>query len=127
LGAFSFKKTERIAKRADFEKLWRCGKKKHGDYFVIAYCPNRLGKSRLGVTVSKKVGCAVVRNRIKRLIREYFRLHKNVFHGTFDMNVIARAGAGDLSNPELNQALDGFLFEISEHRKKDESGILGPH
>jgi len=119
LGAFSLKKTERIAKKADFERLWRRGKKIHGDYLVVAYCPNRLEKTRLGVTVSKKVGCAVVRNRIKRLIREYFRLHKDIFHGTFDMNVIARAGAGDLSNRELNQALEGFLLEISEDSSED--------
>jgi len=113
LSAFSFEKTDRIVKRAEFKKLWKSGKRIYGDCFFIHYVKNDQENSRLGVTVSKRVGCAVVRNRIKRLIREFFRLHRAVFNDTVDMNVIAKAGAGELSNQKLRRALGKSFLKIS--------------
>jgi ribonuclease P protein component len=121
LSAFSFKKTDRILKRADFENLWKSGKKIYEGFFVVHYTKTGLGKSRLGVTVSKKVGCAVVRNRIKRLTREFFRLNRSRVNGAYDMNVIARAGINELSNEKIFQALERSLLRISP---EDFQGLL---
>ena len=107
----------RLFRKADFQRLSKYGRTIHRDHFVVAYCRNSLGNPRLGVTVSKKVGCAVIRNRIKRLVREYFRLNKALFDEAYDMNVIARSGAASLSSQEINQTLESILREMSKDNK----------
>jgi ribonuclease P protein component len=86
----------RIQERRDFKIVERQGGRASGPHFVV-FVQSR-GKSihRLGITVSRRVGGAVVRNRVKRLVREVFRRHKgDVPRG--DSVVIARTGAGNLS------------------------------
>ena len=122
LGAFSYTKSDRIVKRADFEMLRKSGKKIYGEFFVVHYLRNGLEKSRLGVTVSKKVGCAVTRNRMKRLIREYFRLRRIRFMRSYDMNVIARAGTGNLPNRTVYQALEKNFLKISKDCRNETAG-----
>jgi ribonuclease P protein component len=75
---------------------------------------NGLGNVRLGITVSKKVGCAVIRNRIKRLVREYFRLHRAELNTAYDLNFIAKPRAANVSSQEINQTLKDLLSEISK-------------
>jgi len=117
LSAFSLTKARRLLRRADFERLSKYGRTIHRDHFVVIYCRNSLGNLRFGVTVSKRVGCAVIRNRIKRLVREYFRLNKALFDEAYDMNVIARSGAASLSSQEINQTLESILREMSKDSK----------
>jgi ribonuclease P protein component len=114
LSAFSLTKAVRLSKRADFQRLSKYGRTIQRDHFAVTYCRNSLANLRLGVTVSKKVGCAVIRNRIKRLVRECFRLNKALFDEAYDMNVIARSGAASLSSQELNQTLEGIFREMSK-------------
>jgi len=99
-------------RRADFEKLYGDGSRIEGDYFVILYSPNGLGKMRLGVTVSKRVGHAVIRNRVKRLVREFFRLHKALFSDSYDVNVIAKSGTSNLSSRQIRGALEAMVRDI---------------
>lgn len=105
---FALVKADRLRKRADYLFLSANGKKIYTEHFLIVWSEGKTGRSRLGITVSRKVGNAVVRNRVKRLIREYFRLHKELFEKT-DYNVIARKGAGTLTYSgvclELEKAL----------------------
>lgn len=77
--------------------------------FTLIYSPNKEGKSRLGITVSKKIGNAVKRNRVKRLIREFFRLNKSRISGCYDVIFIARKGAVDLNYFKVYEELKGFL------------------
>ena len=56
---------------------------------------------RLGITVSRKVGNAVVRNRLKRWIREYFRCHRAGLTAPLDLSVIAKPGAAALSHAQI--------------------------
>lgn len=74
-----FPKDKRLRKRSDFIRVYREGKKFSGPYFTLYLLPVPARAGRLGLTVSKKVGNAAKRNRIKRVLREYFRCHQQHF------------------------------------------------
>ncbi len=109
----SFKKTDRILKRNEFIRLSKFGRKLHSEYFIILYAPGQYERSRLGITVTRKVGNAVKRNRIKRLIREYFRLNRHLLSGYWDINVIAKKEAADLSAQKIFESLCNVFERIS--------------
>jgi len=72
-GSAAFPKNLRLLKRSEFRKVYEEGERRTGQLAAVFYCPNGLGRTRLGITVSARVGNAVVRNRIKRRVREVFR------------------------------------------------------
>jgi ribonuclease P protein component len=124
--ALSLKKGERLLKRADFERLSKDGNRIDSDYFVILYRRNGLGKLRVGVTVSRRVGRAVIRNRVKRSVREHFRQHKGLFSDSYDVNVIAKSGTSDLSSQGIRAALDAIVRDILRDCKH-EAVLAGTH
>jgi len=77
---------------------------------------NGLGIRRLGVTVTKKTANAVRRNRIKRLIREFFRLNKPLLPEGHDFLIIARKDASGLKLKNVTEELGGILFN-EKYRK----------
>ena len=60
-------------------------------YLVLYARKNRTGTNRVGITVSKKLGHAVVRNRVRRRLREVYRLHESRFQPGWDIVVVARS------------------------------------
>lgn len=126
MGAFSLRKSERLLTRADFEKLSRCGERIENEHFIIVYSRNGFGKLRLGVTASKRVGPAVTRNRVKRLVREHFRLHKVLFAESYDVNVIAKDGTSDLSSRQIRGTLETMVRDILRDCKH-EAASAGTH
>lgn len=64
---------ERIRRRADYQRCYRDGRRRHGTFATLHYAPNSLDVARLGITATRKVGSAVERNRTKRRIREIYR------------------------------------------------------
>ena len=90
-----------------FRKLYSTGGK--GNALLVLYARrNRLGVNRIGVTVSKKLGKAVVRNRVRRRLREVYRLHESRFLPGWDIVVVARGRAVDATFPELTKAYLGL-------------------
>jgi len=110
MGNYSFLKNERLLKRSEFVNLNRSGKRSHSPHFVIIFKENGLGITRLGVTVTKRTGCAVKRNRIKRLLREYFRLHKAHFPQGYDVVIAAKKDANKLDFWDLQRELNKVIF-----------------
>ena len=70
--------------------------------------------SRIGITVSRKVGNAVVRNRIKRRVREYYRLHSIAVTKDWDFHVIAKKPAATLSFQQTVAMLDGLFDKFAK-------------
>lgn len=70
-------KAERIAKRADFVRVYSDGKKQFGRYVVVFALPTEHGLSRIGITATRKIGKANVRNRLKRWSREVYRTRRS--------------------------------------------------
>jgi ribonuclease P protein component len=89
---------QRIVKSSDFRSLYGTGRRLDAGKFVLFGRPNDLGFHRLGLTVSRKIGGAVLRNRWKRLLREAFRLTRERLPTGLDMVVIPRSAAA----PELS-------------------------
>lgn len=97
--------SESLRKNNDFQYVYRNGKSYANKYLVMYVLKNNSNKNRLGISVSKKVGNSVVRHRVKRLIKESYRLHENIFNSGLDIVVIARNSASTISYEEMESAL----------------------
>jgi ribonuclease P protein component len=81
-----------VRKGWEFEQTYRKGKRLHGPGFSLIYLRNNLGWNRLGISINGKIKGAVKRNRIKRIIRETFRLHREAFPSHADVIFTVRPG-----------------------------------
>lgn len=91
-GAETFPKAIRLRRRRAFLAVQRKGHRATTDHFVFYGRPNGGRPVRLGITVSRKVGNAVARNRLKRLVRDAFRRHPVSWRKGFDLVLVARQG-----------------------------------
>ena len=107
----SFGKHVRICKRRDFLAVYQQGVRSHSENFTVIVSRNQTGISRLGVTVSKKVGNAVQRNRIKRLIREFFRLNRSRLSTPQDIIVIAKKDSSFMKYQDICSELESHLIK----------------
>jgi ribonuclease P protein component len=111
----SFTKAERILKRRDYVALSKSGRRVQNEHFIAYFAPSPHSGTRIGITVTKKVGSAVKRNRIKRLVREYFRLNRHSLSGKWDINIIAKRHIADLSSERAFRSLQELFERISSY------------
>jgi len=97
--------SDKLKKKWEFDRAYQKGRKYVNKQFVVYVLNNGTKRSRLGVTVSKKVGKSVKRNRVKRLIREVFRLSKDLITPGNDIVVVARRYAYGLSFMQTKRSL----------------------
>lgn len=107
---------ESLRKSRDFRKVIEGGNKAVLETITIFTLPNREGKIRLGVSVSRKSGGSVKRNRIKRRIKEAVRKNSHRLPQSVDMVVMARKGAGDASFHELERDICSLCGDKEEGR-----------
>jgi len=86
--------TVSLKKPHEFRRLFSKGRSAAGQHFVVFIRPNNKKVNRLGITASKKLGNAVQRNRIKRRIREAYRVSENRIAAGFDIAFVPRSTAG---------------------------------
>ena len=97
--------SESLKKNHQFQFVYKNGRFRANKYLVMYVKENGLGKNRVGISVSKKVGNSVVRHHVTRLLRESYRLHENIFNSGLDMVIIARPAAASIGYEEAESAL----------------------
>ncbi|MCR5267691.1 MAG: ribonuclease P protein component [Lachnospiraceae bacterium] len=97
--------TDSLKSNQDFRTVYKNGRSFANSYLVVYLLENNSDRNRLGISVSKKVGNSVVRHHLKRLIKESYRLHENMFNSGLNIVVIARAGAGKADFHKIESAL----------------------
>lgn len=111
--SFRFLPKYRLQKTADFRRVFAARRSAADDLIVVYADPNQLEHPRLGLSVSRKVGNAVRRNRWKRLLREAFRLSAAQLPAGYDLVIVPRPTA----EPEL-QPLIQSLTALSQRAAK---------
>ncbi len=105
-------KASRIRKRPQFQAIMRTGQRRFTTSFIFFLQPSPLPIPRLGITVTKKAGNAVRRNRLKRLVREAFRLHPELFRRPVDVVVVAKR---DNQIGSLEEVVGEFRHVLGRH------------
>lgn len=108
-------KKHRLTRSADFQKVYRQGKSVAGRYAVLYYferATDNGGDPRLGVSVSKKVGGAVVRNRVKRVLTEAFRTRSDSVAPNFDYVIIARPPLAEFIEKSQFEEVAGMIIGL---------------
>ena len=88
----------------EFRRVYNKGKSGVSPFLVVYARSNRGGKNRLGVTVSAKLGKAVIRNRVRRRLREIFRLSQESMKQGYDIVLVARSRAVTATYREIERA-----------------------
>ena len=104
----------RLRRKSDFEAAYARGRRFGNGFFAVTAIPNDIGGPRLGLAVSvKNAGSSVERNRLRRTIRESFRLHQHDLPAV-DIVVSARGRARDATGAELRVSLLALWKKVTE-------------
>ena len=109
-------KSKRVAKRRDYLRTYETGRKIFSRYTTVFFVPNELGLSRVGITATKKLGKANVRNRLKRWTREIYRRQRAPLgfdERRLDIIVNVRPNAAEASFAEYRADLERALQRLS--------------
>jgi ribonuclease P protein component len=108
------KRAQRLRTPAEFRRVRELARRGIPHPLLVLYCaPNEGGPTRVGITVSRRVGNAVVRNRVRRRLREALRIRYAQLPASTDVVISARPASAKASWAELNVALDAVLTQSS--------------
>ena len=114
---YRFKKADRLRKRPEYLQLGDRGRRLFSRHFILVYDRSQFLNSRLGITVTKKIGPAVTRNRLKRICREFFRRQREQLGGAYDLHLIARSVSASAAHEELTGSLETLFTQIKTGSK----------
>jgi len=117
-GSERLRPAERLRQRADYLRCYRTGRRRHGAHAILYFVPNELGHPRIGITASRKVGKAVVRQRLKRRVREiYRRWEQRLTLPSLDLVVHLKPEAKGSDFPAFRGDLLGLLSGVLPRRR----------
>ena len=103
--------TERIKEHRDFRRLYAKGKSLVSRDVVIYVGKGRKNRTRMGVAVGKKIGCAVRRNRAKRVLRAAFAVLEPAVAPGYDFILVARSATPDRKSTQVAESIEAMLRE----------------
>ncbi|HET9533394.1 MAG TPA: ribonuclease P protein component [Blastocatellia bacterium] len=107
-----FPKTERVLKREEFQRIYQQGQKVQARYFTAFVLPTEDRQPRIGITVTRKFGKSVERNRARRLLREVFRKNKWLVPHGVDIVINVKAALSEADFRELESDFVTFLERV---------------
>lgn len=113
-------RSEQLRKSSDFTRVFEEGKSLPGRRVVVYYLENGLPFNRVGVAVSKRLGGAVERNRLKRIVKEAYRTSEAALRDGLDIVLVPRSKAKTASFQEVKEELLGLLSTCGALRKGDD-------
>ena len=113
-GKRTLKKKEILSKRSDFRNTFLLGKKIENKNLKICFYKNNFQINRIAIIVSKKLGNAVIRNKIKRRIKEIYRNNKNKFEGFYDIIFIPVGNWRELGFKDIERIIYRLIKSIKE-------------
>lgn len=113
----------RLTKPAQYALVYREGRSLASEYLVLRWRPNSLGLSRAGISVSRRVGNAVIRNRVKRLLRE--NLRRVQVKAGWDLVFIARPSVAGVAYLQVGNSVVGLLSRAGMLVKKNDQAGTG--
>jgi ribonuclease P protein component len=110
---FSFRPNERIKNKLDFDAVYKNGVRYYSKYLVlIAFEEKNILTTRLGISISRKVGKSNIRNIWKRHIREFFRMHKILFKPKTDYLFIVKVSAHDINKKNIKKVIENDINKL---------------
>ena len=117
-GTARFTKAARLRHRQEFLRAQAQGKRFHTRHFGVTLAPMAEGHPRLGLVATRRMGKAVQRNRVKRVLREFFRRHQTGLPA-FDLVIMAKKGASALEYHQVEEELGRLLFSRARQKTHD--------
>lgn len=105
-----------IRKDREFRQVYKYSKSMANKLLIIYIMPNQSESNRVGLTVSKKVGKSVVRSRVKRLMKESFRLNHHRIKSGYDIVFVARVGCNEATYQEIESAMLHLLKKMKLYK-----------
>jgi len=115
----------RLVRGAEFDAVYRNGRRRSSRQFTVFFASNGLGKSRFGMSVGRALGGAVVRNRIRRRVREILRLDRGEIPSGWDIIVHPRASVAGAEFAPLREELIALLRNSIPVSAVSQSGEQG--
>jgi ribonuclease P protein component len=109
---------QRLRARAEFDRAFRRGVRLEGRLFLLIAVPNGTTEDRVGLAVNRRVGGAVVRNRVRRRLRESFRHRGPSGRGGFDLVLVARAELACCTQSEVDVELRERLLRLERAARR---------
>ncbi len=112
-----FPREARLVRRGEFDAVYRAGRRRSSAHFTVFLRANELPQSRFGVSIKKALGGAVVRNRIRRRVREIVRCHRREISAGWDIVIHPKSAVAQAPFAELTADLLRLLASAGQARK----------
>jgi ribonuclease P protein component len=107
----------RLVRRGEFDAVYRAGKRRSSSHFTVFFRANELSQSRFGFSIKKELGGAVVRNRIRRRLRDIVRCHRTEIPVGWDIVIHPKSAVNKAAFAVLTNDLVGTLRSLASVSK----------